>query len=111
MSSEEYGKELQNLFPIVEKNLSDSGSMDNVVEFLVNCGGRSLPEAMLTLVPEAWQGDDLMNDDKKNYYKWSSFTMEPWDGPALLTFTGKLKERHDQATKKMIKVKLISLLN
>ena len=43
---------------------------------------------MLTLVPEAWQHDELMNDTKKQYYKWSSFVMEPWDGPALLTFTG-----------------------
>jgi glutamate synthase (NADPH/NADH) len=91
MSSETFGAELSNLYPIVEKNNSDSGSMDNVVEFLVNCSDRSLPEAMLTLVPEAWQSDELMNDEKKDYYKWSSFLMEPWDGPALLTFTGNCK--------------------
>jgi glutamate synthase (NADPH/NADH) len=76
MHSDEFGNELKNLYPIVEKNNSDSGSMDNVVEFLVNCSDRSLPEAMLTLVPEAWQHDELMNDTKKAYYKWSSFTME-----------------------------------
>ena len=91
MSSETFGAEMSNLYPIVEKNNSDSGSMDNVVEFLVNCSDRSLPEAMLTLVPEAWQSDELMNDEKKDYYKWSSFLMEPWDGPALLTFTGNCK--------------------
>ena len=43
---------------------------------------------MLNLVPEAWQDDELMNDQMKAFYKWSSYTMEPWDGPALLTFTG-----------------------
>lgn len=87
MSSKMFGDELNNLFPVVEQNLSDSGCVDNVVEFLVECGERSLPEAMINLVPEAWQGDELMSDQKKAYYKWSSCTMEPWDGPALLTFT------------------------
>ncbi|RNA35404.1 glutamate synthase [NADPH] isoform X2 [Brachionus plicatilis] len=87
MTSKEFGDELNNLFPVVEQNLSDSGCLDNVVEFLVECGERSLPEAMLTMVPEAWQGDELMSDLKKAYYKWNSCTMEPWDGPALLTFT------------------------
>jgi glutamate synthase (NADH) len=87
MKNEEYGDELNNLYPIVEKNLSDSGSVDNVVEFLVQCSDRSLPEALLTLVPEAWQHDELMSEHKRAFYKWSSFSMEPWDGPALLTFT------------------------
>lgn len=87
MSNEDYGDELKNLYPVVEKNQSDSGSLDNVVEFLVNCGNRSLPEAMVTLVPEAWHHNELMSEQKKSFYKWSSFTMEPWDGPALLTFT------------------------
>ena len=87
MSSEEFGDELGKLYPVVEKNLSDSGSLDNVVEFLVHCGDRSLPEAMVTLVPEAWKHDELMNDLKKAYYKWNAFSMEPWDGPALLAFS------------------------
>ena len=91
MKNEEFGDELNKLFPVVEKNLSDSGCVDNVVEFLVQCSDRSLPEAMVTLVPEAWQNDELMSDLKKAFYKWSSFSMEPWDGPALLTFTGKIK--------------------
>jgi glutamate synthase (NADPH/NADH) len=112
MKNDEFGDELKKLYPIVEKNLSDSGSVDNVVEFLVQCSDRSLPEAMVTLVPEAWQHDELMSDLKKAFYKWSSFSMEylqifimkikfnylifvylnlfrPWDGPALLTFTGR----------------------
>ena len=87
MSSEVFGDELKNVYPVVEKNLSDSGSLDNVVEFLMMCGGRSLPEVMVTLVPEAWKYSELMSDLKKAYYKWNSMTMEPWDGPALLTFT------------------------
>ncbi len=87
MSSEEFGDQLKDLYPVIEKNLSDSGSLDNVVEFLVMCGGRSLPEVMVTLVPEAWKYSELMSDSKKAYYKWNSMTMEPWDGPALLTFT------------------------
>ena len=76
MKNEEFGDELKKLYPIVEKNLSDSGSVDNVVEFLVQCSDRSLPEAMVTLVPEAWQHDELMSDLKKAFYKWSSFSME-----------------------------------
>jgi glutamate synthase (NADPH/NADH) len=87
MSSKTFGDELKNLFPVIEYNLSDSGCVDNVVEFLVQCGNRSLPEAMITLVPEAWQNDELMSEQKRAYYRWSSFCMEPWDGPALLTFT------------------------
>jgi glutamate synthase (NADH) len=87
MRSELFGDDLKRLYPIVESNQSDSGCFDNVVEFLVQCGNRSLPEAMITLVPEAWQNDELMSDLKKAYYKWNWCQMEPWDGPALLTFT------------------------
>ena len=67
--------------------MSDSGSLDNVLEFLVMVGNRSLPEAVMTLVPEAWQNDTLMPDYKKDFYQWAACTMEPWDGPALLTFS------------------------
>ena len=87
MRSPIFGDELKHLFPVIENNLSDSGCVDNVVEFLVQCGQRSLPEAMITIVPEAWQHDELMSEQKRAYYKWSSFSMEPWDGPALLAFT------------------------
>lgn len=87
MSNKIYGNELKHLFPVIENNLSDSGSADNVVEFLVQCGNRTLPEAMVTLVPEAWQHDELMSEQKRAYYKWNSFSMEPWDGPGnLYTF-------------------------
>ncbi|QQP36726.1 Glutamate synthaselike, partial [Caligus rogercresseyi] len=79
--------EMSNLYPVVEPDMSDSGCLDNVVEFLVHAGGRSLPEAMMTLVPEAWQNDTQMPQAKRDFYHWASFFMEPWDGPALLTFT------------------------
>ncbi|XP_035233613.1 ferredoxin-dependent glutamate synthase 1-like, partial [Stegodyphus dumicola] len=87
MKSQLFGEELHKLYPVVEPNLSDSGCADNVLEFLVMAGQRSLPEAVMTMVPEAWQNDNLMNPDKKAFYRWSGCVMEPWDGPALLTFT------------------------
>ncbi|GAB6032806.1 hypothetical protein CHUAL_012008 [Chamberlinius hualienensis] len=87
MSSQLFGKDLQKMYPVVEPDLSDSGSLDCVLEFLVNAGGRSLPEAIMTMVPEAWQNDSSMSEAKKYFYRWSECAMEPWDGPALLTFT------------------------
>ncbi|XP_078001454.1 uncharacterized protein LOC144453955 [Glandiceps talaboti] len=87
MKSKKFGPQLKKLYPVVEDGLSDSGCVDTVLEFLVNAGGRSLPEAMITMVPEAWQNDDLMSEERKAFYKWSAFAMEPWDGPALFTFT------------------------
>ena len=87
MSSGVYGSELRKLYPVVEEGLSDSGSLDCVLEFLVKAGGRSLPEAAITMVPEAWQKDQRMNVEKKAFYNWAAMAMEPWDGPALLTFS------------------------
>lgn len=87
MFSSEYGDDLSSLYPVVEPNLSDSGAVDCCLEFLVMAGGRSLPEAIMTMVPEAWQNDDLMNSEKKDFYRWAACAMEPWDGPALMTFT------------------------
>ncbi|XP_045471677.1 glutamate synthase [NADH], amyloplastic isoform X2 [Harmonia axyridis] len=87
MSNKEFGDKLKSLYPVVEPNLSDSGSADCVLEFLVHAGNRSLPEAVMTMVPEAWQNDPTMSEEKKNYYHWASCIMEPWDGPALISFT------------------------
>ncbi|XP_064488829.1 uncharacterized protein LOC135400829 isoform X2 [Ornithodoros turicata] len=81
------GDKLHELYPVVEPNLSDSGSVDTVLEFLVMAGQRSLPEAVMTMVPEAWQNNSLMTKEKRQFYQWSGCIMEPWDGPALLTFT------------------------
>ncbi|XP_064627288.1 uncharacterized protein LOC135487499 [Lineus longissimus] len=87
MKSSKFGDQLKLLYPVIEKGMSDSGSFDNVLEFLVEASERTLPESMVTLVPEAWQNDPTMSKKKKAFYKWSSFVMEPWDGPALLTFS------------------------
>ena len=86
MASAKFGEDLKQLYPVVEADLSDSGSLDCCVEFLMQAGDRTLPEAVMTMVPEAWQNDEAMDVDKKNFYKFAACTMEPWDGPALVTF-------------------------
>ncbi|XP_058953024.2 uncharacterized protein [Pocillopora verrucosa] len=87
MVSKYFGSNTQKLFPVIEADLSDSGNVDNVLELLVMAGGRSLPEAVMTMVPEAWQGNSLMNTEKQDFYRWISCMMEAWDGPALFTFS------------------------
>lgn len=87
MKSSRLGAQLKKLYPVIEPDMSDSGSVDNVLEFLVNAGDKSLPEAVLCMVPEAWHNDKLMHPKKRSFYQWASCTMEPWDGPALLTFS------------------------
>lgn len=79
MSSSRFGKRiLTELYPVVEPNLSDSGSADCVLEFLVRAGGRSLPEAIMTMVPEAWENDTSMLPEKRDFYRWAGCAMEPW---------------------------------
>ncbi|RWS12234.1 glutamate synthase 1-like protein [Dinothrombium tinctorium] len=87
MKSDRYGGDLQKIYPVIEPDMSDSGCVDNVLEFLVMVGGRSLPEAIMTMVPEAWENSNVIHPEKKLFYHWASCVMEPWDGPALLTFT------------------------
>uniref|UniRef100_A0A915PCC0 glutamate synthase (ferredoxin) n=1 Tax=Meloidogyne floridensis TaxID=298350 RepID=A0A915PCC0_9BILA len=87
MSSREYGESIHKLYPVVENEMTDSGSFDNVLEFLVHAGNRSLPEAAMTMVPEAWEKDEDMNHEKRIFYRWAAMQMEPWDGPALLAFS------------------------
>lgn len=86
MQSELFGDDIQKLFPIITKGKSDSASMDMAVELLLMTG-RSLPEVMMMLVPEAWEKDTAMNADKKAFYEYNSCIMEPWDGPASVPFT------------------------
>ncbi|GMT35312.1 hypothetical protein PFISCL1PPCAC_26609, partial [Pristionchus fissidentatus] len=86
MKSGLYGDDLTKLYPVVEEGNTDSGCFDNVLEFLVRAGQRSLPEAAMMMVPEAWEKDDDMPAEKRAYYRWASMQMEPWDGPALLAF-------------------------
>ncbi|VDM96297.1 unnamed protein product [Thelazia callipaeda] len=87
MKSHVYGDNLQKLYPVVERNMSDSGSFDNVLEFLVHAGNRSIAEAAMTMVPEAWENDEEMAPEKRAFYRWAAMLMEPWDGPALMTFS------------------------
>ena len=81
-----FGKNITKISPVIIPNKSDSASMDMVVEFLL-LTGRSLPEVMMMLVPEAWEKHFFMNEDKKFFYKYNSCIMEPWDGPASIPFT------------------------
>jgi len=84
--SELFGEDLQKLFPVIEPHLSDSGTFDNVLEFLL-MNGRTLQEAIMMMVPEAWQKHDTMPEDKRAFYEFFSCLMEPWDGPASIAFT------------------------
>src|SRR6056297_2659984 len=84
--SELYGDDLKKLFPVVEPHCSDSGTCDNVLEFLL-MNGRTLQEAVMMMVPEAWQKHETMNEDKRAFYEYFSSLMEPWDGPASIAFT------------------------
>ena len=86
VQSKFFGDEIKKLFPIVEPDCSDSGNFDNVLEFMV-MNGRSLPEAMMLMIPEAWQNDSQMPQNKKDFYEFNSTMMEPWDGPASIAFT------------------------
>ena len=79
-------QELKQIFPIIEAEVSDSGAFDNVLELLM-ITGRSLPEAIAMMVPEAWQNDTQMNDDKQAFYQYHANLMEPWDGPASIVAT------------------------
>ncbi len=85
-ASELFGDEINKLFPIIEPDCSDSGNFDNVLEFLL-LGGRTLQEAVMMMIPEAWQSDTNMSPEKKEFYEYHSALMEPWDGPASIVFT------------------------
>ena len=81
-----FGDDLAKLFPIVEPDCSDSGNFDNVLEFLLMTG-RKLQEAVLMMIPEAWQQHTGMDAAKRAFYEYHSCLMEPWDGPASIAFT------------------------
>ena len=84
--SPHFGAALPGLFPVAEPDCSDSGNFDNVLEFLV-MGGRSIAEAMMMMIPEAWQNDPRMPAEKRAFYEYNACLMEPWDGPAAMVFT------------------------
>ncbi|GBF21796.1 MULTISPECIES: glutamate synthase large subunit [Arenibacter] len=86
MKSDWFGDEIKNIIPIILPGKSDSATMDMVVELLLMTG-RSLPEVMMILVPEAWEKNEEMSEAKKAFYEYHSCLMEPWDGPASIPFT------------------------
>lgn len=79
-------QEMDMLLPLTKPNQSDSSYLDNMVELLVHAG-RSLPHVMMMLIPEAWDGDKHMEAYKKYFYAFHACVMEPWDGPASISFT------------------------
>ncbi|KAL8650003.1 MAG: hypothetical protein Q9210_004081 [Variospora velana] len=87
MQSDFFKDELDQLYPIVEDGGSDSAAFDNVLELLTINGVLSLPEAIMLMVPEAWEDNAAMDPEKAAYYQWAACLMEPWDGPALFTFS------------------------
>ncbi|MCG8586051.1 MAG: glutamate synthase subunit alpha, partial [Pirellulales bacterium] len=86
VESDLFGDDLEALFPICEEHCSDSGTFDNALEFLLMTG-RTLQEAVMMMVPEAWQQHETMPEDKRAFYEFHSCLMEPWDGPASIAFT------------------------
>jgi glutamate synthase (NADPH/NADH) large chain len=85
-TSKLFGDEIEKLWPISYEGQSDTACFDNALEFLV-MGGYSLPHAVMTLIPEAWSGNQLMDQDRKAFYEYHAALMEPWDGPAAIAFT------------------------
>ena len=85
LKSDQLGN-LNDLYPIVQPGMSDSASLDNVLEFLV-MSGKSLPHAMAMLVPESWNQKNPISDNLRAFYEYHSTFMEPWDGPACLLFS------------------------
>jgi glutamate synthase (NADPH) large chain len=79
-------EEMQMLLPIIAGQQSDSACLDNMIELLLLCG-RSLPHVMMMLIPEAWDGNADMDPVKKAFYEFHASIMEPWDGPASISFT------------------------
>ncbi|WP_394371900.1 glutamate synthase large subunit [Neotamlana laminarinivorans] len=86
MKSDVFGPQIHKLFPIILPGKSDSASMDMVVELLTHTG-RSLPEIMMMMIPEAWEKHKTMSEDRKAFYEYNGCIMEPWDGPASVPFT------------------------
>ncbi len=86
LASELFGDDLQKVLPVVRPGGSDSATFDNVLELLV-LAGRSLPHAVMMMIPEAYENRDDLPDDLKGFYAFHSTLMEPWDGPAAVAFT------------------------
>ena len=81
-----FGEDLEKILPIIDTDGSDSAMFDNCLEFLV-MAGRSMPHAIMMMIPEPWSNHETMSDEKKAFYEYHSCLMEPWDGPASIAFT------------------------
>ena len=86
VSSELYGDDITKLWPISYEGQSDTACFDNALEFLVQ-GGYPLAHAMMMMIPEAWAGNPLMDEERRAFYEYNAALMEPWDGPAAIAFT------------------------
>ncbi|MCG6965879.1 MAG: glutamate synthase large subunit [Chromatiaceae bacterium] len=86
MASDILGDDLEKIWPLIPEGQSDSACFDNALELLV-AGGYSLAHAMMMLIPEAWSGNPLMDQDRRAFYEYHAALMEPWDGPAAVAFT------------------------
>ncbi|HWK52355.1 MAG TPA: hypothetical protein VNR40_20815, partial [Steroidobacter sp.] len=84
--AEAFGDDMEQILPIINPNGSDSAMFDNTLELLV-LAGRSLPHAMMMMIPEPWSNHQTMDDSKRAFYQYHSSLMEPWDGPAAIAFT------------------------
>jgi glutamate synthase (ferredoxin) len=86
LQSDLFGADLAKLLPVIREGGSDTATFDNVLEFLV-MSGRSLPHAILMMIPEPWAGHETMDPERKAFYQYHASLMEPWDGPASIAFT------------------------
>ena len=86
LKSSVFGEDLQKVLPVISEGGSDTATFDNVLEFLV-MAGRSLPHAVLMMIPEPWAGNPAMDPAVRAFYEYHSSIMEPWDGPASISFT------------------------
>jgi glutamate synthase (ferredoxin) len=85
-ASKLFGEDLKKVIPVIDTDGSDSGQFDNVLELLM-LAGRSLPHAMMMMIPEPWSNHESMSQEKKDFYEFHGCLMEPWDGPASVAFT------------------------
>ena len=86
VSSKLFGDDINRLWPISYEGQSDTACFDNALEFLVQ-GGYPLAHAMMMMIPEAWAGNPLMDEERRAFYEYNAALMEPWDGPAAIAFT------------------------
>jgi glutamate synthase (NADPH) large chain len=86
IASSVLGDDLNKVWPLIYDGQSDSASFDNCLELLM-MGGYSMPHAMMLMIPEAWSGNPLMDEDRRAFYEYHAALMEPWDGPAAMAFT------------------------